>query len=193
MSLFTMTGELPKHKYVFADRKFIEENWDENKLLRFVPVVWYGLVSIPGRAWGCTVMLECGAVYRNLPPHAIAFDQNPEAEEWSIDLAQLWDCYSERFTTLEYKFLKGQLCEALIGEQRLRGWYLFSASHIADGWTEEPSQNKEFMFIELECGRLTIQPTNRVLFYDKSFGETERKVPKLILQETIYSCEGFEQ
>ena len=185
-----MTGELPKHKYVLVDREFVECQVDK-KDSRFMPAVWYGLVCIPGRAWGCTVMLESGAVYRNLPPHALAFNYDPEAVDWSIELAQLWDCYSERFTTLEYKFLKSQMCEALIGEQRLRGWYLFSASHIGDGWTEEPSQNKEFMFIELECGRLTIQPTNKVLFMDKSFCSSDGNVPKLLLQETIYSCEGF--
>ena len=192
MSQYTMTGELPKHKYVLVDREFVEINPDK-KDSRFMPAVWYGLVSIPGRAWGCTVMLESGAVYRNLPPHALAFNYDPEAVDWSIELAQLWDCYSEHFTTIEYKFLKSQMCEVLMDGAKWRGWYLFSASHIGDGWTEEPSQNKEFMFIELECGRLTIQPTNRVLFLDKSFCSKDRKVPKLILQETIYTCEGFDK
>ncbi len=193
-SKFTMTGELPKHKYVLVERAFVEEH-PSDKLSRFVPAVWYGLVSIPGRAWGCTVMLECGAVYRNLPPHALAFNSEPKAEEWSIDCAQLWDCYSLDFTTLEYKFLKSQMCEVLMAEHRLPGWYLFSASHFEDGWTEEPSQNKEFMFIELECGRLTIQPTNRVLFNDKSFCDQKARgeVPRLALQQTIYSCEGFDR
>jgi len=191
ISKYTMTGELPVHKYVFVDRQFIEEKVDTSKS-RYMPAVWYGLVSIPGRMWGCTVMLECGAVYRNLPPHALAFNQDPEAEEWNMGLAQLWDCYCTDFTTLEYKFLKGQMCDVMINEERLKGWYLFSASHIGDGWTEEPSQNKEFMFIELACGRLTIQPTNRVVFFDKSFCEKDAKVPELILQQSTYSCEGFE-
>ena len=186
-----MTGELPVHKYVFVDRQFIEEKIDNSKS-RYMPAAWYGLVSIPGRAWGCTVMLECGAVYRNLPPHALAFNQDPEAEDWTVCLAQLWDCYCADFTTLEYKFLKGQMCDVMIDEERLKGWYLFSASHIGDGWTEEPSQNKEFMFIELACGRLTIQPTNRVLFLDKSFCEKDAKLPELIIQQSTYSCEGFE-
>jgi hypothetical protein len=187
-----MTGELPVHKYVFVDRQFIEEKIDKSKS-RYMPAVWFGLVSVPGRVWGCTVMLECGAIYRNLPPHAISFEQDPEATEWSADLSQMWDCYCLDFTTIEYKFLKSQICEVVIKPDiRAKGWYLFSASHIGDGWTEEPSQNKEFLFIQLDCGRLTIQPTNRVLFRDKSFCEKNNDVPKLALQNSTYSCEWFE-
>jgi hypothetical protein len=49
------------------------------------------------------------------------------------------------------------------------GTYLFTAVPLNDAYTRDPSQSKEFMFIQTEQGRLTIQPTNRVLFVDKSF------------------------
>jgi hypothetical protein len=35
----------------------------------------------------------------------------------------------------------------------------------------EPSQSKEFMFIQLENGRLSIMPTNELRFHDKSYTE----------------------
>jgi hypothetical protein len=47
--------------------------------------------------------------------------------------------------------------------------------------------DKEFIFIKLDNGRLTIQPTNKVLFIDSSF--ITPMIPKLKLQEQIYSCE----
>jgi hypothetical protein len=70
----------------------------------------------------------------------------------------------------------------------LLGTYLFSTAHLNDGWSDSPDQDKEFIFIELDNGRLTIQPTNRVAFIDKSY-TLPTTLPKLKLQETIYSCE----
>jgi hypothetical protein len=70
----------------------------------------------------------------------------------------------------------------------LSGTYLFSTTHLNDGWSDSPDQDKEFIFIELDNGRLTIQPTNRVAFIDKSY-TLPTTLPKLKLQETIYSCE----
>jgi hypothetical protein len=184
MSLYTFTGQIPKHQYIFVESSFTH---DEPQ--GFVPAIWYGLVSQHGRAWGCTVMLECGAVYRNLPPQALAFVENPEPN-WPAFCAQRWDCYAAQFTTLEYTFLKDQKCTTLCGptDHEHNGHYLFSASHIGDGWTEEPSQNKEFMFIALNNGRLTIQPTNKIIFRDDSFVE-QGNFPKLKLQTEKHSCE----
>jgi hypothetical protein len=40
-----------------------------------------------------------------------------------------------------------------------------------DGYTQDPSQSKEFMFIQLDNGRLCIMPTNELRFHDKSYTE----------------------
>jgi hypothetical protein len=75
-----------------------------------------------------------------------------------------------------------------VGPNILSGTYLFSTAHLNDGWSDSPDQDKEFIFIELNNGRLTIQPTNKVAFQDNSY--TLPTLPKLKLQETIYSCEN---
>jgi hypothetical protein len=45
------------------------------------------------------------------------------------------------------------------------------------------------MFMRTQHGRLTIQPTNRVLFRDASF-TTKLEWRKLRRSEAVYSCEG---
>jgi hypothetical protein len=70
----------------------------------------------------------------------------------------------------------------------LHGQYLFTVAPIEDGFSNEPSQSKEFKFIKLDNGRITIQPTNKVLFIDKSFTE-EEVFHELKLQTEVYSCE----
>jgi len=175
-------GSIPKHQYVWVD-----SNFTHKKPCGFVPAVWFGLTSFPGRVWGFNVMFENGAVYRNIPPNAISFSEKPE-KDWSISNAQLWDCYGYNWSSIEYTYLKGLKCVCKINEARLHGQYLFTVAPIGDGFSNSPSQSKEFKFIQLDNHRITIQPTNKVTFIDKSFTE-EGNSDELKLQTRVYSCE----
>lgn len=57
--MYTFAGELPRHQYVWVDSRFTH-----TKPQGFVPAVWFALTSTPSRMWGCSVMLESGAIYR---------------------------------------------------------------------------------------------------------------------------------
>jgi hypothetical protein len=180
MTICTASGSLPRHLYVKVDASFVsdEPGWFE--------AVWFGVHAHVGRAWGCTVMLECGAVYRNLPPHALAFCDDPPP--WTIKQAQLWDCYSPHFSAVEYTYLQNMGCVAKVEGQDLPATYLFTLVPFGDGFTADPQQDKEFMFLQTDDGRLTIQPTNRVRFIDKSF-TVGGDWPRLRVQSETYSCE----
>ncbi|MEY2910385.1 MAG: Pelagibacter phage [Pseudomonadota bacterium] len=178
----SFAGSIPKHQYIWID-----SNFTHKKPTGFVPAVWFGLTSFPSRAWGFNVMFENGAIYRNIPPHAISFSENPE-KEWKINQAQLWDCYGYNWTALEYTYLRGLKCVCKIGDSHLQGEYLFTIAPIEDGFSNSPSQSKEFKFIKLNNGRITIQPTNKILFKDASFTDSETFI-ELKLQSEIYSSE----
>lgn len=178
---FAQSGQLPHHQYCLVDARFISSGTG------FIPCVWFGLVSIPGRAWGCTIMLECGAIYRAVPPHALAFNDNPEPD-WRIEHAQRWDCYGTQFSTIEYTYLRGMEVAVKCSDTSRSGEYLFTAAPIDDGFSRYPEQAKEFMFIRLGNGRLTIQPTDKVLFCDRSFGSPEWPTDLKTTTE-VYSCE----
>lgn len=182
--IYSLVGELPRHIYCFVD-----STYTHNEPQGFLPCVWFGLVSYPGRTWGCTVMLECGAIYRNVPAHAIAFNKFP-TELWSADEAQTWDCYGERFTTLEYKYLAGLDCNVKCKDAAYDGKYLFTAAPIGDGFSAYPEQAKEFCFIQLYLGRLTIQPTNHVVFRERSFTDNKLEFPSGLRRQTdVWSAE----
>lgn len=166
---YSLVGELPRHQYVWVDSSFTHR-----QSLGYLPAVWYGLVSYPSRVWGCTVMLECGAIYRNVPPHALAFSAEPREQNWSESYAQTWDCYGTGFSTLEYRYLAGLRCKARCNHEDFMGSYLFTVAPIGDGFSAYPEQAKEFMFVRLDNGRLTIQPTNHLLFEERSFTTNSR-------------------
>lgn len=180
--MHSYTGPLPKHLYVYVDSTFTHK-----EPIGFIPAIWFGLSSWPSRAWGCSVVLESGACYRNLPPNAIAFCDDPD--DWTLNEAQRWDCYGWKWTSNVYPYLYEQAVIAKVAPNKdIAGKYLFSVSPIDDGFSAEPSQNKEFTFVELDNGRLTIQPTDYIVFNDKSF--TEAKWPTgMKRQRDIYYCE----
>lgn len=163
--LYTHAGELPRHIDCFVDDAAVLAE-PKGEVL---PCRWFGLTSHPGRVWGCTVLLESGAVYRDVPPHRMAF--HPKALVWTADESQRWDCYGWQFSTLVYSALDGLQCEAKCGPDGESEWgrYLFTAVPVGDAFTHDPRQAKQFMFVRLYNGRLTVQPTDRVIFRDTSF------------------------
>lgn len=180
--LFTHAGPLPKHRYVYIEPNAIgTHDW--------LPAVWFGLCAYPGRAWGCHVMLESGAVYRNIPLHQLA--HNKVAEPWTVKDAQMWDCYGWQFSLIEYTYFSGMRATVKLTDKReLPGEYLFTAAPIGDGFSATPEQAKEFTFFALDNGRFTTQPTNRVLFEDRSFTSKDRQWPTFLKRQTeTFSCE----
>ena len=137
---------------------------------------------------GCTVLLTSGAVYRALPPHAMAFVEHPEAI--TPEEAQTWDCYGVQFSAVEYPYLAGLDCLAKTGSRHQTGSYLFSVAPIGDGFSAFPEQAKEFHFLALDTGRLTIQPTDRVVYREKSFTGSLLTFPSGLRRQTdVYTCE----
>lgn len=180
--LYTGSGNLPNHIYCWVESYFVRKN---TKPGTFEPCIWFALRAKAEQSWMCHVMLECGAVYRDLPPHALAFHEAAE-KNWDLKDTALWDCYSDQFSIIRYDYLNARRVE--IRRTGLQGRYLFTAIPMYDSYTTEPSQSKEFMFVQLDNGRLTIMPTNELRFFDKSW--TEGDWPKDIkLNSNVWRVE----
>ena len=173
---------IPLHQYVWVSSAMIRcggEGWE--------PAVWFAVRSDPGRAWGCHVMLECGAVYRGIPPHAISFSPQPSQLGWSLKEAQVWDCYGHDFDVVRYTYLS-DLTARYDGTEK-RGRYLFTACPRDDGFSAEPEQSKEFMFMRTQGDRLLIRPTNMLLFEECSFTEDTGWPTNLATANMVWRCE----
>lgn len=171
---------LPLHLYVWVDSSFMRR-----ERRGFEPAVWFALRAEPGRAWGCHVMLECGAVYRDLPPHALAFGSEPEP--WCLQDAQIWNCYGRSFDLVAYDYLSGLTACYDLGTRVAR--YLFTACPYGDGFSVTPEQRKEFMFMRTDGNRLLIRPTNHLLFSERSFTTPSDWPTDIVTSQTIWDCE----
>lgn len=187
MTLCTGSGSLPQHIYCHVDREYVRTGEQTG----FEPCVWFGLRSYPGRAWGCHVMLENGAVVRDVPLKALA--QHADAEDWwLVTESQQWDCYGDQFSLVRYTYLSGLEARAKCASAEHLGEYLFTACPLNDGFSAEPEQSKEFMFLALRNGRFTAQPTNRVLFIERSFTTDTGWPADIQRQRDVWSCESAE-
>jgi hypothetical protein len=182
--IYTASGSLPTHQYVWVDSSYIR-----NEAKGYERAVWFGLNSHPGRAWGCHVMLECGAVYRNLPPNAIAFSPDPIIPDdgWFVTDAQVWNCYGRQFSLHCYDYLSG--LQVILADNS-NGLYLFTAIPFGDGFSDYPEQSKEFMFMQTRRDRLLIRPTNMVLFEERSFTRDTGWPTDIRTATKIWECES---
>lgn len=187
MTLCTGSGSLPHHIYCHVDRSFTRGAPASG----FEPCVWFGLRAYAGRAWGCHVMLECGAVVRDMPLHALSRYDEPDDEPWLLEDAQHWDCYGDQFSLVRYTYLSGLEARVKCADDEHIGEYLFTACPLNDGFSAEPAQSKEFKFFALRNGRYTAQPTNRVLFIERSFTVEKDWPTDIQRQSEVWSCESW--
>lgn len=181
---YSKIGSIPNHRYILVDTLYTHE-----KSIGWQEAMWVGITSIPGRAWGINVIFRFGGMmYRNIPPNAIAFRHDPQTF-WNIDDSQAWNCYSYDFVTLQDPVLSNMRLKVKTKSGIHTGEYMFSTTHINDGYSESPDQDKTFIWCKLDNGRMTIQPNNHVVFEDSSYIIDVKPIPRLILQETIYSVD----
>lgn len=182
--MFTKFGAIPRHQYILVDTQFTHERpigWQE--------AMWVSVTSIPGRAWGLNVIFRLGGMfYRNVPPHAVAFVQEPEFA-WCLDSAQAWNCYSDQFVVHDDPVMSGMRINAKTASGIYSGEFMFATSHMRDGWSNAPEQDKMFMWCKLDNGRMTIQPNNHLTFVDSSFVINTQQLPKLLLHEVVYQTD----
>ena len=178
----TYALDLPYHIYGYVDRQFLTNFKDSGA----EPAVWFGLLTPANRALGLTVMLECGAVYRGLPPHAWMF--SPDAPEVGLEECQAWDCFGGAAQLIEYQYLRELPVKLL--ENDKRGSYLFTLEWAEDGFSRYPGQTKCFHALELDEGTLTFQPNNHLLWHESSF--TRPQVPTWLRRSpVVYGVEGW--
>ena len=189
MTLMTGSGSLPGHVYALVDRSIVRRDGVPGT---YEPCVWFGLRSFPARAWGCHILLECGALVRDVPLHALAHARGADpAASWSAEQAQTWDCYGLQWSAHAYAYLQGLEAIVKCAGRDIVGDYLFTVAPIGDAFTAEPEQAKEFSFFQLANGRFAAQPTNHVLFIERSFTAFDLAWPRDIKRQTeIWTAEN---
>ncbi len=135
-----------------------------------IPCCLFGVSSIPGRALLFHAMLDNGALIYRLP--ISAFAAKPDAPHIPVHLLQLWDCFSDQVSVLEFAYLRGLRVDVTLRDRTIHpGVYQFTVdwhgSATADGVGD--GGHKCAHIIALENGCYAAQPNNRLRWYEPSF------------------------
>lgn len=136
----------------------------------FVPVVVFGLASIPGRALGFHVMTDVGAVIWRLPISALCWRQ--DAPALSVETLELWDCASYDVAVHEFAWLTGSRCMTVLKDgSRHEGECMFTVDWCGSAEAEAAGDigHKCAHVIRLDNGCFAAQPNNRILWASPAF------------------------
>lgn len=181
--------DLPTHRYVWVRDSYIYNN----PTGAFVPAVWFGISSHPGRAFGCHVLLDNGATIIDLPLIALAHTENPK-EELCISDAVAWDSFGWDVQVYEPQYLCGLLTWMLQEDHQSHmgiGEALFAIDWVNNGWSNYPQQHKWLWVIAGDDGNLYAMPQDRLIFQEESFTDNFRKIPEggIKRQTDVWSAE----
>lgn len=181
--------DLPTHRYVW-----VRDSYIYNKPTgAYVPAVWFGVSSHPGRSIGCHVLLENGATVIDLPlvalTHLDSAEKHPDIEE-----AVAWDAFGWDVQVYEPQYLSGLSVEMLKECHRETlgtGDAWFAIDWIKNGWSSYPQQHKWLWIVAGEDGNLYAMPQDRVLFMEASFTDEYKKIPEggIKRQTVVWSAE----
>jgi hypothetical protein len=181
--------DLPTHRYVWVRDSYIYNN----PTGAYVPAVWFGISSHPGRTFGCHVLLENGATVIDLPlvalTHLDSAETHPEIEE-----AVAWDAFGWDVQVYEAQYLRDLSVEMLEENHRDTlgtGEAWFAIDWVNNGWSNYPQQHKWLWVVAGDDGNLYAMPQDRLLFQEASFTDHYKEIPEggIKRQKVVWSAE----
>lgn len=185
---------LPKHVYCFVRQSFVYSSGAEDAL---VPCVWFAISSHPGRAMGCHVMLENGAVVLELPLHALIPSDQEELPRPDRILTprnvQRWDCFGWDAEVFEVPYLQ-DLSVQILNDDHTPSLYagqpLFFIDWKDNGFSNYPEQHKWMIVVRHDLNYFMALPQDLMVFRDDSFTRSDDTMLKRIKRQTeAWSCE----
>lgn len=181
---------LPSHIYGYVRNSFCSDvNPD-----RMMPVVIFGVESVPGLTPLFHVLREDGAIYSQLPLHAFAHRE--DAPQRQLSELVRWDSFGWNISAVAFDYLMNMDFHVNLpvfakgretGFRTERGRYICTLDYFDNGFSNEPCQHKQFHLLALEDGNYALQSNDFCRVEDKSF--TKPQAMHLKRQTELWSAE----
>jgi len=177
-----------KHFYCYLRKEHLYQH--KTHIGEYDKVLVFGAQSCSGKALTFHVMTDYGIVRSRVPIHMLC--SKPDTKHLPLDYLQLWDCFDENVSVVEYETLFD--CRAkVVLKDRTDHWvnYLMTFDWYRNSYSDEPSQYKSLHMIELDNGNFTLQPNNRIYWKNMSFvTKPFPKTPDFLVDNKEWRCEG---
>jgi hypothetical protein len=128
----------------------------------------FGVQSVSGNILTFHIMTDYGMLRSRVPISEI-YSKVPEND---IDrhYKQLWDCFGESVSVVEYAYLSGKRAEVVLRDgSKVWATYIFTVDWWNNPYSDEPSDYKCGHVLEADDGYLLCQPNNRVYWRDSNW------------------------
>ena len=128
----------------------------------------FGIQSVSGKILTFHIMTDYGMLRSRVPISEIFFKE--PKQDIPFHFKQLWDCFSENVSVIEYGFLGGHRCQVLLKDKTLV-WasYLFTVDWYNNPYSNEPSDYKCGHILVADDGYLLCMPNNRIFWKDSNW------------------------
>ena len=171
-----LNHNIPSFKALVRKSHFTKNESDSKT---FMDVYCFAIQSVSGKILTFHVMTDDGMV-RNRVPLSEIFLKEP-TNDIPYHFKQLWDCFSENVTVIEYDFLKCHKAQIVLRDgSKSWGTYMFTVDWYDNPFSNEPSDYKCGHIFKADDGYLMCQPNNRIFWKDSNW--VTKKLPENLKQ-----------
>lgn len=171
-----LNHNIPSFKALVRKSHFTKNESDSKT---FMDVYCFAIQSVSGKILTFHVMTDDGMV-RNRVPLSEIFLKEP-TNDIPYHFKQLWDCFSENVTVIEYDFLKYHKAQIVLRDgSKSWGTYMFTVDWYDNPFSDEPSDYKCGHIFKADDGYLMCQPNNRIFWKDSNW--VTKKLPENLKQ-----------
>jgi hypothetical protein len=171
-----LNSNIPSFKALVRKSHFTKNNEDSNI---FLNVYCFGLQSISGVILTFHVITDDGMLRSRVPLSEI-FIKEP-TNDIPFNHKQLWDCFSENVSVIEFEFLKHHKAQIVLRDgTKVWGTYMFTVDWFDNPYSDEPSDYKCGHVFKGDDGYLLCQPNNRIYWKDSNW--VTKKLPENLKQ-----------
>jgi hypothetical protein len=148
----------------------------------------FAVQSIAGKILTFHIMTDYGMLRSRVPISELFLKETDN--DIPADFKQLWDCFSENVSIIEYSYLAEKRCKVILKDKSLV-WatYKFSVDWFNNPYSDEPTDYKCGHVLLADDGYLLCQPNNRIFWKDSNFITNEFPVdPKDFKVDTEIQC-----
>jgi len=148
----------------------------------------FAVQSVAGKILTFHIMTDYGMM-RSRVPISELFYHEPKADI-PADFKQLWDCFGENVSVIEYSYLSEKRCKVVLKDKSIV-WasYLLTIDWFNNSYSDEPTDYKCGHILIADDGYLLCQPNNRIYWKDANFITNEFPVdPKEFKVDSTLKC-----
>jgi hypothetical protein len=160
-----LNANIPSFKALVRKSYFTKNHKDADE---FYNVYVFGIQSCAGVILTFHVMTDQGMVRSRVPLSEI-YTKIPK-KDIPFNFKQLWDCFSENVSVIEYGFLAYHRAQIVLRDgSKVWGTYLFTVDWYNNPYSDEPTDYKCGHIFESDEGYLMCMPNNRIFWKDSNW------------------------